>query len=335
VAEQWNEIEVEVKSPASVKTVETAEADRSEQEVAPVKEQAETPALKIKGDTDGGDGSDADEAQALDGIKTDGAQKRIRKLVRQKREIAQRFQSELATEKEKREALEARLANLETAQQRSQETQLVTHERTLEERLTAAQRQWQEAFDAGDKDAMVRANEAQMDAKVEKARLADWKRQRQAAPKQTAAIETKAVEADDRVGESGGEASTIHPKAREWIGKQAWWDKDRVMTAATVAIAGELEAEGFDPGDDDYYGEVEKRLRSELPHKFREPATSKPTQVVAGQSRSPAPNKVRLTSEDQRLARVMGLSLEDYARSKQEADNAKGGYVAIDTTRRK
>lgn len=328
--EQWNEIEVEVKAPDAIKPVE-AETSKTEQEVEPVREQAQAADLKIKGDEE----ADGEESQALDGIKTDGAQKRIRKLVRQKREIAKQFQDKLADETAKREALEARLKALEEGQTRAQETQAVNYERQLQEREATANKAWQDAFDAGDKEGMLRAEDARVDAKLEKRRLEDWKRQRAAGVKQEAKAPQAPDSQDRQTDDGGGKGPDINPKAKEWIGKQAWWDKDRIMTAATIAIAGELESEGFDPGDDEYYSEVERRLRSELPHKFAGSEAKRPTQVVAGQSRSPAPNKVRLTGEDQRLARLMGLSLEDYARSKQEADNAKGGYVAIDTTRRK
>jgi hypothetical protein len=323
--EEWREIEVEVKGPESVKVVEaeTPAADKPDQVEA-----ATQPDLKIKGDED--NTGDTEEASALDGIKTDGAQKRIRKLVRQKRELARRFQDDLSAETAKREALEARLKALEEGAQKSQEAQAVNYERQLSDREATANKAWQDAFDAGDKDGMLRAEDARLEAKLAKSKLEDWKRQKAAAPK----TDTRATERQVEQVEDKPAGPDIHPKAKDWIAKQAWWDKDVALTATTVAIAGKLEAEGFEPGDDDYYEEVEKRLKAELPHKFREPVPSKPAQVVAGQSRSPAPNKVRLDGEDQRLARLMGLSLEEYARNKQQAEDAKGGYVAINVTRR-
>jgi hypothetical protein len=326
VAEKWNEIEVEVKGPESIKPVEVEETKPDA--VSQVEEvEQETPAevggLKVRGEAEG---AEDEEAEAVAGVDTKRAEKRIRKLVRQKREIRQQLEGELAEKNEKLTALEARLKAIEENQTRSQEAQAVNYERQLSEREAAAKQAWQAAFDAGDKEEMLAANDRLFEAKAEKQRLADWKRQKVAAPKTA----ERAVEQRTEVEEDAAEAApAIAPKAQQWIGKQKWWGKDKILTAATVAIAGELEADGFDPNDDDYYTEVEKRLKAELPGKFATPAASRPAQVVAGQSRSPAPNKVRLNEEDQRIAKLYGLSLEDYARSKQETETASGGYVPV------
>jgi hypothetical protein len=338
VADKWTEIdlggakgaeegktgsEVEAETPA----VEQAAGTENETAATPDTDEADS-GLKVRGEAEAPE--DDEEAKAAEGIQGRRAEKRIKRLVREKKALKQQFESELAREREEREALANRLKAIEETQTRSAEAQAVQYERTLEEKLSAVGKDWQAAFDAGDKDGMLRAQEAQVDLKLEKRRLEDWKRQRAAAPKQ----EAKAPAATDRqvtAAEETDEAEgpSIHPKAQQWIARQKWWGKDRILTAATAAIAGQLEEEGLDPGDDDYYGEVEKRLKTEFPNKFAQSAASKPTQVVAGQSRSPAPNKVRLSDEDVRLARQFGLNLEDYARSKQQSESAGSGYVPV------
>lgn len=337
MAEKWTEIDIgEPKGATEVKP-----ADETQVETPAVEQTAGTENetavddtsdnLKVKGETDGADG-DEEADRAAEGIDGKRAQKRIKRLVREKKALKQQFEADLAREREEREALAARLRAIEETQARAVETQVVNAEKTLDERLKQAGRDWQAAFDAGDKDGMLAAQEAQVDLKLEKRRLEDWKRQRAAAPKQEQAKPAPRA-ADPQVTAEGGdegEAPSIHPKAQEWIARQKWWGKDRILTAATAAIAGQLEEEGLDPGDDDYYGEVERRLKAELPHKFAAPAASRPAQVVAGQSRSPAPNKVRLTEEDVRLARQFGLSLEDYARSKKQSEAAGNGYMPVE-----
>jgi hypothetical protein len=116
------------------------------------------------------------------------------------------------------------------------------------------------------------------------------------------------------------------------------------MTAAALALDYELKNEGFDPSDDEFYGEIDRRMREQFPHKFqaapveeqpavRKSSASNSTQVVAGASRTPASpssgKKVKLTQEDIRLANKWGIPLERYAEEKLKAERSSGEYTAI------
>ena len=110
------------------------------------------------------------------------------------------------------------------------------------------------------------------------------------------------------------------PKAEEWAENNEWFGKDSAMTYTAFDLHRKLtEEEGIDPRSDEYYKEIDKRIRLEFPHKFdtsKDKPVSKPTQTVASATRSPKTNRksVRLTSSQVAIARKLGVPLEEYAK---------------------
>ena len=111
------------------------------------------------------------------------------------------------------------------------------------------------------------------------------------------------------------------PKAEEWAEKNVWFGKDSAMTYTAFDLHKKLvEEEGFDPKSDDYYSEIDKRMRVDFPHKFDRKELSegstKPTQTVASATRSvkPGRNTVRLTSSQVAIAKKLNVPLEEYAK---------------------
>ena len=110
------------------------------------------------------------------------------------------------------------------------------------------------------------------------------------------------------------------PKAEEWAEKNEWFGKDSAMTYTAFDLHRKLtEEEGIDPRSDEYYTEIDKRIRLEFPHKFdtpKENKVSKPTQTVASATRSTKTNRnqVRLTSSQVAIAKKLGVPLEEYAK---------------------
>ena len=110
------------------------------------------------------------------------------------------------------------------------------------------------------------------------------------------------------------------PKATEWAYKNPWFGKKKGMTFTAYEIHRTLtEEEGYDATSDEYYAEVDKRIRVEFPHKFdtKETQTSKPTQNVASVKRSAVrqgKQTVRLTSSQVAIAKKLGVPLEEYAK---------------------
>ena len=110
------------------------------------------------------------------------------------------------------------------------------------------------------------------------------------------------------------------PKAEAWAERNEWFGTDNAMTYTAFDLHRKLtEEEGMDPQSDEYYAEVDKRIRLEFPHKFGntvEKTTSKPTQNVASATRSSktGPKRVRLTSSQVAIAKKLGVPLEEYAK---------------------
>lgn len=110
------------------------------------------------------------------------------------------------------------------------------------------------------------------------------------------------------------------PKAQSWAQKNQWFGDDEVMTLAAFSIHKKLvEGEGFDPTSDDYYGELDRRIRSEFPHKFQKPKPQPaPVASARSSSRSGGKKQVQLTPSQVSIANRLGVSLESYARQIQK-----------------
>ena len=116
---------------------------------------------------------------------------------------------------------------------------------------------------------------------------------------------------------------TPDPKAEAWSEKNSWFGKDTAMTYTAFDLHKTLtENEGFDPSSDEYYAEIDKRIRLEFPHKFAnnsdtaEKETTKPVQIVASAKRSTRSGRktVRLTPSQVAIAKKLGVPLEEYAK---------------------
>ncbi len=113
------------------------------------------------------------------------------------------------------------------------------------------------------------------------------------------------------------------PKAEAWGAKNTWFGTDTAMTYTAFDIHNKLEAEGYDPQSDEYYVEIDKRIRLEFPHKFannsnQSAESTKPVQTVASATRSAKTSRktIRLTPSEVAIAKKLGVSLEDYAKQK-------------------
>ena len=117
-------------------------------------------------------------------------------------------------------------------------------------------------------------------------------------------------------------AGTPDPKAEAWSEKNTWFGKDTAMTYTAFDLHQKITDEGFDPSSDEYYAEIDKRIRLEFPHKFAnnndtaEKETTKPVQTVASAKRSTRSGRqtVRLTSSQVAIAKKLGVPLEEYAK---------------------
>ena len=240
-----------------------------------------------------------------------GVQARIAKLTRKMREAERREQA--ATEyakavEEKRKILEKRFEKTDSDYIKKFETSINTG-------LEAAQKELAAAIESGDAKAQVEANKRIATLAFENAKLSEAKEGREVKQAE------KPVDQSQRAPQYQEPSDNFSqdPKAEAWASKNAWFGKDRAMTYTAFEIHKDLvNNEGYDPNSDEYYAEVDKRIKVDFPHKFgnTNKNTTAPVQTVASATRSVKPGRktVRLTSSQVAIAKKLGVPLEEYAK---------------------
>jgi len=239
---------------------------------------------------------------------SEGVKKRIAKLTKKWREAER--QKEAALEyakgvKVEQETLKTKLSTIEPNYVTAMEGRVISG-------LQAAQSQLAKAREAGDIAAEVEAQKMIAKLGVEEARVANLKKQASVKSE-----EKKETTLDQAIAPK---QAAPDPKAEDWAEKNPWFGQDSAMTYTAFDLHKKLtEEEGFDPNTDEYYAEVDKRMRLDFPHKFGNTETkepTKPTQTVASATRSVKPGRqtVRLTSSQVAIAKKLGVPLEEYAK---------------------
>lgn len=268
-----------------------------------------------------------EEPKELEGIQTKGAEKRIRQLVKQRKERDEQIQQLI----NQNEELNHRLINREKKFTKAQEITTETSEKQLQESYNLARENYLEAYQSGDAEKVLRAQETLTKSQRDLEKINATK----------IALEKYKEEVENSEQQLQQQSSqAADPKAVRWASDNEWFGKDNVMTAAALAIDGDLKNVGLDPSSEDFYVEIDRRLKETFPHKFgeqeiRQQPTTQAAQVVSGASRSPATSgkKVKLTQEDMRLANKWNIPLDVYAAEKLKVDGADGGYTDILTKR--
>lgn len=237
-------------------------------------------------------------------------QARIKKLTEKyrkeerDREEAVRMAQTLMQENQK---LKSQVKNLDQGYVNSEEAR-------VEAQLEGLKRQYREAYETGDTDAMFAAQQALSAAALQQERL---KAAKMRIERQTQEPE----ETPQQAVPQQPQAPKPEPKAQEWAEKNEWFGTDEVMTYAAFGIHKKLvEEEGFDPTSDEYYTEVDKRIRSEFPHKFPTAKKSGGAQVApaaASATRSTAKQgrrSVKLSPSQIAMAKRLNVPLEEYAK---------------------
>lgn len=280
----------------------------------------------------------------LDGIETRGAQKRIRQLIKQRKERdeqIEKLREEVLSLKNYAQTRDKELAS-------SIKTTIDSTEGQLKARIASAKELFKRAAENSDTDGMLRAQEEMSAAYSESTLLAQRKKALEDYDETLKQQQVK-QQAQQQQQQTASQPK-YDPKAIQWASKNEWFGKDQIMTNAALSIDAQLKEEGFDPSDDEYYSEVDQRLKEQFPHRFggqkavdndegeeeiAPKAAQKPSQVVAGASRTPRTsqtskgNKVKLTQEDVRLAQKWGIPLEVYAAEKLKAEQANGEYTLV------
>ena len=284
------------------------EFEVKEETVREVKEEpkAKAPdASDMKQET--GDKSDVKKDELED--YSESVQRRIAKLTKKMREAERQREEALnyaQSVKAEKEALTKKFSTLENVSLKDREAKIVSALEAAKSKLLVAR----EANDVG----------AEIEVQKEIARLGyeDGRLQELKSASENLAKEEPKRIADVRVPER--QQTTADPKAEAWASKNRWFGSDKAMTYTAFDIHKTLiDEEGYDAQSEEYYAEIDKRIRLEFPHKFDKNATTettKPTQVVASAKRSVKPGRktVRLTPSQVAIAKKLGVPLEEYAK---------------------
>ena len=248
-----------------------------------------------------------------------GVQSRIAKLTRKMREAERREKAALDYAKgveESRKQLESKFEKTDADYVKKFETSIQTG-------LEAAQKELAAAIEAGDANAQVEANKRIATLAFENAKLEQVKEGRQQVEKPVQSLSQTNVNVPQR-----DDPINPDPRAEAWASKNSWFGTDRAMTYTAFEIHKDLtEKEGYDPSSDEYYAEVDKRIKVDFPHKFgntSEKQTTAPVQTVASASRSVKPGRktVKLTSSQVAIAKKLGVPLEEYAKQLKNTEGA-------------
>jgi hypothetical protein len=239
---------------------------------------------------------------------SEGVKKRIAKLTKKMREAERQREEALRyaeSVKKERDEFKTQANTLD----KDYTTEM---ENRISGQLAAAQAKLTAARQAEDPKAETEALTAISQLGYEQGRLAELKTQNE--------MRDKAAKEEPVKQPTRQPAAPPDPKAEAWASNNEWFGTDSAMTYTAFDLHRKLtEEEGIDPKSDEYYKEIDKRIRLEFPHKFDKPVNktvSKPTQTVASATRSPKANAktVRLTSSQVAIAKKLGVPLEEYAK---------------------
>jgi hypothetical protein len=247
-----------------------------------------------------------------------GVQNRIKKLTEKYRQEerdkaeAVRLSQQLIEENKK---LKSRVQSLDSGY-------LNEYGNRLESQSLSAKQMYKEAHESGDADKMLEAQELISKIAVEKQRYEAAKsKAAQQAKVQAERVQQQPQAQPQAQPQQAQQQPQPDPRAQSWAEKNEWFGQDRVMTTAAFAIHQQLiDEEGFDPQSDEYYTEIDSRIRSEFPHKFETVKKSGGGSQVASAGNSASRStkqgrrSVKLSHSQVAIAKKLGVPLEEYAK---------------------
>jgi hypothetical protein len=241
---------------------------------------------------------------------SEGVQKRIAKLTRKMREAERQKEEAIAFA----EAVNKQKEETETRLSKLDKSYVSEFESRVKSNLSAAKQALKTAIEAQDVDGQVKAQEQIASLTMDAARLNNLK---------TTAEEPKQQKEINITPQRTTQPTVTDPRAEDWASKNVWFGSDSAMTYTAFDIHKKLvEEEGYDPKSDEYYAEIDSRIRVEFPHKFDKiegntTERAKPVQNVASAKRSASTGRkktVKLTPSQVAIAKRLGVPLEEYAK---------------------
>ena len=241
---------------------------------------------------------------------TDNVQKRIDKLTKKMREAERREKAALVYA----ENVKGESDQLRTRMQTLDESYLTEYSNRVGVEEGSAENGLRDALNSGDADAIIAAQKKFSEVTISKERIRHARVDQENYQKQLEAYNQQQQQPAAPV------ASRPDPKAEKWAADNDWFGSDDAMTYAAFGLHKKMvEEESFDTNTDEYYHELDRRMRDEFPHKLKNgEAAKKPAQNVASVSRNTPSKgrgkKVRLTASQVAIAKKLGVPLEEYAK---------------------
>ena len=237
--------------------------------------------------------------------------RRIDKLTRKMREAERREQAAIEYAKKVQEENK----NLNVMSQVTTKERVASDEQSLQSTEQLLKTAYTQAVNDGDAEKQMEAQQKIAQLAIEKERLSLRKRK----VEQQEIQKEKPVEEPWNNQQQAQPQARPDPKAQDWAEDNKWFGTDKAMTYTAMSFHDELVNEGFDASSEEYYTEIDRRIRKEFPHKFED--ESKPKQKVASATRTTATGRrtVKLTPSQVAIAKKLGVPLEEYAKHVKEA----------------
>ena len=271
--------------------------DKSKEEVA-VEEVQEEPQQETKQQSEPDDLTEVSES----------VRKRIDKLTRKFREAERREKAALDFAK----GLQKKYDDTQTKYDSTDEKYLKEFDARVDAQREQVKRKLKEAIENNDADKIMEANDELTQLTVEKEKARIKMADREARLKQLEEQKNAPKEEPIQQQEPQSEHSE---KARDWASKKAWFGNDKIMTNAAMTVHEDLVGMGVDVESDEYYNEIDKRMKENFPHRFATQEQRRPVQKVASAGRTQQGRRsVRLTKSQVAIAKKLGVPLEEYAK---------------------
>ena len=315
----------ETKVEKSTADVERVEQEPKQEELF-VEEEDDTPA-----EDRGKEPLPKDMVEDLEKDDLEGYSERVKQRMAQLKKVwhdERRAKEEAAREKEEAIAYAKKVAEqnkkLQTTLSSGEEDYIKTVLSSAESEVNIAKRDYREAYDSGDTDAIVEAQAKMNDAQLKLAQAKVLKPQYKTSQTQESGVELNQNSAPN--------IPKPDAKAQAWQDANTWFGRDEEMTSLALGLHEKLVRSGVNPSTDEYYRRIDETMQKRFPENFGEESLEsdkpaqrkKPSNVVAPATRSTAPKKVRLSKTQVAFAKKLKLTPEQYAREMIKLENANG-----------
>ena len=240
---------------------------------------------------------------------SESVKKRIDKLTRKFREAERREQAALDFAK----GLQKKYDDTQTKYDSTDEKYLKEFDARVDAQREQVKKKLKDAIESNDAEAIMQANDEMTQLTVEKEKARIKMADREARLKQLE--EQKNAPKEEPTQEQQTAQSEPSGKAKDWATKNAWFGNDKIMTNAAMTVHEDLVGMGVDVESDEYYNEINKRMKENFPHRFVTQEQRRPVQKVASAGRTQQGRRsVRLTKSQVAIAKKLGVPLEEYAK---------------------